>query len=172
LPPAGRAAGLAGILALAVLLAGCGRAGDPNAPTNTRSSKPPEPTGDEPSELAGTGWELVSARGRGLPEDVEITLTFEPDDPYTKFAGRAVCNGYGGRNVATGKGEVEINVVQSSAVGCGTEGDRLERDYYDALQEAAAYRVRDGRLEIRDQNGEEVLVYAAAGEEAPPDSGV
>lgn len=115
----------------------------------------------------------MSLRGRSLPEDVKITLAFEADDPYTKFVGHAVCNGYGGRNVATQDGAVEINTFESSAVGCGTEDNRLERDYYDALKDAATYRVRDGRLEIQDKSGEKILVYAAdSRRQTLPDSGI
>lgn len=99
---------------------------------------------------------LVSPGGRTLPEAVEIALEIENDDPYAKFVGDAICNGYGARNIATEKGVVEINAIESSAVGC--PGD-TKRTYYESLQDAIAYRLWEGRLEMRNAAGKTILVY-------------
>lgn len=127
---------------------------------------------EKPSELAGTEWVLKSLGDREVPDDIEITLEIEDDSPYTKFNGDAVCNIYAGWNVATEDGVVEINTFESTAVGCGTDGNRLERDYYDALRDAAAYRVREGRLEMRNAADGTILVYKEQGQEPGlPESG-
>lgn len=121
------------------------------------------------TSLAGTEWVLVSLRECGLPDEARITLHTEDDSPYTKFVGDAICNSYGARNVATEKEKVEINAVESSTVGCGENGNRLVRDYYDALREATNYRIQDSRSEIRGSGDETMLAYER--ERSLPDSG-
>lgn len=157
-----------GVLVLATLTA-CG----PPVKSSDEPSGAAETTQDESEPgLAGTEWVLALLGDREIPDGVEITLKVEDDPPYTKFNGNAVCNIYGGRNVATEDGVVEINTFESSAVGCGIDGNRLERDYYDALRDAAAYRMREGRLKMRDAAGETILVYTEQGREPGlPESG-
>lgn len=143
-----------GALALTALAA-CGSSTVSSDEISTVAESVP---GESAPDLAGTEWVLVFLAGHEMP-DGEITLRVEDDPPYTKFDGNAVCNAYGGRNVATEEGVVEIDTFASSAVGCGSDGNRLERAYYDALREAATYRVRDGLLEMESGDGEKVLAY-------------
>jgi heat shock protein HslJ len=137
--------------------------------TSTATKTAPD---ESSSELGRTEWVLTSFGDREIiPYDIEITLNVEDDSPYTKFGGRAACNVYGGRNVATEDGVVEINGVESSAVGCGV-GDSVERVYFDALTNAATYRIEDGSLMLRDRDGETILIYDVRGrEDTLPDSG-
>lgn len=138
-----------------IVLTAYGKLAASDVKTQAESSVERESTGSAALDLVGTEWVLVSLRGRALPDGGRITLNIEGDHPYTKFVGDAVCNGYGARNVAIQEGEVEINVVESSAVGCPA----IEQTYYEYLQDAVAYRVREGRLEMRNARGENILVY-------------
>lgn len=144
----------------------CGNLAGSDVKTRTNSSVESESTGSSVPDLVGTEWILVLLRDRDLPENAEITLKIENDDPYTKFVGDAICNGYGARNVAPERGFVEINTIESSAVSC--PGD-TERTYYESLQNAVAYRARKGRLEMQNTAGKTILVYER--ERELPDSG-
>lgn len=145
-------------------LVACGILADLDAKTRSEPSTERESTGSVASDLVGTEWVLVSLRNRALPEDAAITLKIEADDPYTKFVGDAICNGYGARNVATEKGAVEINSIESSAVGCPA----VEETYYESLRDATTYRVSEGRLEMRNTAGQTTLIYQRG---ELPDSG-
>lgn len=122
------------------------------------------------SGLAGTEWILASLAGHEIPESAEISLKIENDPPYTRFRGDAVCNSYGGRNVATEDGIVEINAVERTAVGCGARNS-VESAYFDALTNAATYRVEDGSLELRDRDGETILIYDRREDTLPKSGG-
>ncbi len=153
-------------LTLITVLAACGKPASLDAEPRDELSVERESTSSTGPDLVGTEWVLVSLRGRTLSEDAEITLEIKADDPYTVFGGHAICNGYGGRNVATEYGAVEINTLDSTLIGC--PGD-TERTYYESLQEAVAYRVRQERLEMRNTAGKTILVYER--ERELPDSG-
>lgn len=168
MPSLARPVAIIGMLALMALPTACvSSAGSPGETSAVERTAPDEGR----PELAGTEWVLTSLGSREVPDDTDITLKVADDAPYTKFGGDAVCNSYGGRNVATEDGVMEINAVESTAVGCGA-GSSVERTYFDALQDAATYRVRDDLLEIENAAGETILVFAREGRVRElPDSG-
>lgn len=103
-------------MALAISLAACAPSGERSEEPSTTANT--EPTADDmATNLAGTEWVLASLHGRTL-EGPNIILEIVEDQPYTRFSGDAVCNSYSGRNVATDDSAVEINTIESTAVGC------------------------------------------------------
>jgi len=149
------------MLALPLLLAACDR------PENTHTTSDKEPTSmmettggsgsrNDPGELTGTEWALTSLNGRELIEDTSITLDFDRD----AVRGNAGCNAYGG-NVGMRNGVMKVRgrSFDMTLVGCGGTIGRQEKDYLDALENGAGYRVVDDRLEIRNAEGETTLVY-------------
>ena len=104
-----------------------------------------------PADLAGTQWVLVSLSGDRPIEDTSITLYFEE----TFLGGYMTCNGYGG-SPDTGPLAVTVQL-------CATPKGVMEQEaaYVDALLKAARYRVVDDRLEIDDETGETILIFAA-----------
>ncbi len=118
-----------------------------------------------PADLAGTQWVLVSLSGDRPIEDTSITLYFEE----TFLGGSMTCNGYGGspdtgRCIATYDGTLTLPGPLAVTVQlCATPKGVMEQEaaYVDALLKAARYRVVDDRLEIDDETGETILIFAA-----------
>lgn len=77
------------------------------------------------------------------------------------------CNGYGGgrdsgKYMATDEGTLTIPQIAVTVQLCLTPEGIMEQEaaYIEALQNAAAYRVMDDRLEIANAAGETTLVFA------------
>jgi len=146
------------VLVLASLVGACN--------VNSRAAQP----GAMPS-LAGTEWTLTSLDGSRLIEDTEITLYLKE----THLGGAMTCNGYGGGRdsgsyTATGDGTLAILQLAVTMQLCPSPEGIMEQEaaYIEALRSAATYRTTDDRLEIADDSGKVVLVYARAGSGASP----
>jgi heat shock protein HslJ len=117
----------------------------------------------EAADLVGTQWTLTSLDGKGLIEGTEITLFFEE----TFLGGAMTCNGYGGgpdsgKYVATDDGALTVARPLAVTVQlCSSPEGIMEQEeaYIEALQNAAAYRVVDNRLEINSAAGDTSLVF-------------
>ena len=114
-------------------------------------------------DLVGTEWALISLNGESLIGDTEISLYFEE----ALLGGSMTCNGYGGgrdsgKYTATDSGSLTIPMIAVTLQFCSEPEGIMEQEaaYIEALQEAAAYRVVDDRLEITNAAGETPLVFA------------
>ena len=117
---------------------------------------------DGKSALEDTQWVLTSLRGNPLLDETEITLKFENEI----LSGSAGCSSYGGgpdsgRFRTTEKGALEIPTLAITAELCTGPDGIMEQEmaYVAALISAKAYVVEEDRLEMRDADGEIVLVY-------------
>jgi len=139
-------------LVLAGLLAGCGGVDGTPTPSPEASATPGGAT-----DLDGSEWTLVELNGASLLPDTNITLSFEEG----RAGGFAGCNAYGGPYEEGSDGALSISMLERTLQAClEPEGVMEQEDaYLAALQEAAAYRMEDGRLEIEDGTGEVALVY-------------
>jgi heat shock protein HslJ len=116
-----------------------------------------------PERLAGTEWTLISLHDSNLIEHTYITLTFK--EAY--LGGRMTCNQYGGgpdsgKYTATGDGVLTLPGGLAVTVQLCSEPEGImeqEATYIEALQDAAAYRIVDDRLEIADASRETTLVF-------------
>ena len=155
-----------GTLTVAISLVACSQPDERSdaSPTteNTEPSAKREPTyieklpGDVAPELADTEWTLVSLYGSGPLDNTNITLNVEDDG----IGGSTGCNYYGGK-VLMYEGILETRGgLSSTKVGCPGEINQQESAYLRALDDAAFYRVRDGRMEIQDAAGETTMVFA------------
>ncbi len=109
-------------------------------------------------DLDGTEWVLTSLYGSDLVEGSNITLNFG-EGSVGGFAG---CNGYGGGYTAADDGTLMIPEIAVTAQLCEAPDGVMpqEEAYVQALGNAAAYRVTDGRLEIDNASVETTLVFA------------
>jgi len=112
------------------------------------------------TRLAGTEWRLTSMSGRALIEGTEMSLTFDE----TTFSGSAGCNTYGGSYSADavalrGRG------IYATEMGCMEPEGVLEQEqaYLAALATVVSYRVENGRLEMHDEAGSQILTFAPLG---------
>jgi len=110
------------------------------------------------ADLDGTEWMLASLYGSDLVEGSNVTLNFG-EGSVSGFAG---CNGYGGGYTAVDDGTLMIPEIAVTAQLCQPPDDVMPQEdaYMQALGNAAAYRVTDGRLEIDNASGETTLVFA------------
>lgn len=116
-----------------------------------------EPT--VPAELASTEWELTSLNGKPLADGTNVTLNFT-DGQIEGFGG---CNRYSSDYTGTADGTLIIpkTIFKITVMLCQGPAGVMEQEdtYADALRNAVAYRVTDGRLEIRNAAGETALVF-------------
>jgi len=132
--------GMLTILALPVLLAGCGR---------------PEPS----ASLDGTQWVLTSLNGSSPLEGTEITLAFDDGEA----SGSAGCNSYFGPYTVDGTGGLTFQGLANTEMACLEPEGIMEQEteYLQILRAATRFSVADGQLEILADGGG-VLVYRRA----------
>lgn len=110
----------------------------------------------ESFSLDGTEWVLESLNGEPLLEDTNITLEFE-DESLNGYSG---CNWYGGPYKATAMTFSVVEIVstqQACTIPVGAM--RQEGTLYEALGQAATYRVTGDRLEFVDSMGDVTLTF-------------
>jgi heat shock protein HslJ len=141
------------LIALAAVLTACSGFGEVVAPSNAETEQP----GDR-VDLDGTEWVLISLNGNSLIEGSNITLDFT-EGQVSGFAG---CNWYGGKHTGTDKDPLAIAEMAVTAQLCPAPEGVMQQEtaYTEALQNAAACRVVDDRLEIDNAAGETTLVFA------------
>ncbi|NIN65649.1 MAG: META domain-containing protein [Anaerolineae bacterium] len=132
--------GLFVILALPVLLSGCGE---------------PEPS----ASLDGTEWVLTSLNGDSPLQGTEITLAFDDGEA----SGSAGCNTYFGPYTVDGAGGLTFHGLANTEMACLEPEGIMEQEteYLQTLRSATRYTVTDGQLEILADGGG-VLVYRRA----------
>jgi len=114
--------------------------------------------GDHP--LNGTRWRLTEWTLSSLsPADFTITAAFEGG----QISGRSAVNTYGGP-YSLGPGNAFAVGKLAGTMMAGPEpAMRAERAYLTLLGQARSYELGKGRLTLFDGEGNESLVFAAAG---------
>lgn len=111
-------------------------------------------------KLNRTGWVLASLRGKRPVGGTDVTLGFVNG----QVSGSSGCNSYSADYIAD-DGALDIgDEIMHTLVAC--DPVRLmdqEGSYLKALQEATSYRVVGRRLEIRNSNGDTILILVKDG---------
>ena len=128
------------MVALAVLLIGCGQPG-------------------APASLEGTSWVLTSLNGSAPIAGTEITLAFEGGEG-TGFAG---CNSYFGSYTVEAADKLTFSAVGSTEMACLEPEGVMEQEaeYLDTLRAATGVRLSAGELQILSAGGR-LLVFRRA----------
>jgi len=118
-------------------------------------------TAPTPTALTGTEWRLETLRGKPLVEGSNITLDFG-NYSFEGFHGYSGCNYYGARYLATETSFRVVYGVGSTAMLCtAPEGVMAQEGaYHRALGQVVGYRTEGERLEMVDEGGAPVLVFA------------
>jgi peptidyl-Lys metalloendopeptidase len=113
--------------------------------------------------LENTSWELESLNGNAVLPGTAITLEFSGD----QISGSAGCNHYGG-SYRAGADNLNVSDLFWTEMGCLEPEGILEQEqaYLTTLSAAAKYQIGDGKLEILDETGAQVLVFVAPGSKA------
>ncbi len=126
------------ILLLSLLLAACGG-------------------GANLASLAGTAWVLEQINGQLIVDNTIPTLTFGEDG---QASGHGSCNGFGG-TYEVKNGKLTFESLMSTMMACLEPGVmEQEAAYLQALQSAAAYELKAGRLLVLDASGQVLLAFA------------
>jgi heat shock protein HslJ len=138
---------IAVVLVFTALLAAC-----------TTTTKDPSPTPGP--VLLNTEWVLISLHGNPLIEETQITLSFGD----TSLDGSAGCNTYGA-SYAASEDSLRLSGIYATEMACPEPEGILdqEREYLNALNAAARFRLDGDRLEVYDEAGAPILVFAAVG---------
>lgn len=104
------------------------------------------------ARLTGT-WRLETLHGEAVDpsgaRESAPTLTLSPGG---EASGSGGCNGFSTTYEHRDR-EINFGRITATKMACPETMD-LERDYFDALNEARRYRIRDGGLELLDGQGE------------------
>ena len=150
-------------LVLAAVLTACGGPGEPVEPPGGGNRS--EST-NEGTTLEGTEWVLTSLDGNSAVEGSTITLAFHNGD---EISGNAGCNYYGARHISSGNDfNISARDIDKTDIDCNVPECVMQQEdaYFEALRNAAAYRVMGDRLEIKNTAGETILTFAM--KEEPP----
>lgn len=117
----------------------------------------------EPLSLLGTPWTVLRYNnGRGgitsVIRDTEITAVFAEDGTLSGFAG---CNNYSTTYQTNGNSITISSTFSLSQKLCSApEGvEQQEGAYLDALVSAATFAIRENQLELRNADGQRVVIY-------------
>lgn len=102
------------------------------------------------STLVDTNWQLTSLAGQPPLKDVEVTLSFSKD----AFGGNDGCNAFGGGSYEVKEESISFgNDYIATMMYCTDEIAAQYNIFYDALKQAASYKVTDASLALMDANG-------------------
>ncbi|MCK4472442.1 MAG: META domain-containing protein, partial [Anaerolineae bacterium] len=121
---------------------------------------------NEGATLGGTEWVLTSLNGNSPVEGSTITLAFHNED---EISGNGGCNNYFTLYGDSGDGFITISQgIERTKWGCDVPEGVLQQEeaYFEALANAATYRVMNDRLEFDTAAGETILTFAM--KEEPP----
>ena len=142
------------VVALAAVAAGCGSSSGGSGGGGSTSA----------ASLAGTSWKLtgwsVSSQD---PNDFTISAEFKDG----RIGGTSAVNQYGGPYTAGDDGSFSVGELVSTMM-AGPEPDmRAEQTYLKLLAEAKKFKLDGETLTLSDANGNELLIYTAAGVASP-----
>ncbi len=153
---------LIGMIALALLLAGCTTPELPGQPPATGEGTPPvTPLTVERTPLIGTGWTLISGlSGTGtwnVLAGTTITATFGEDG---QVSGSAGCNNYFAAYQSL-TNTLSIGTPATTRMYCAEPAGIMNQEtlYLSNLQGAATYAIEGDLLTISDTNGRTLLTY-------------
>ena len=117
--------------------------------------------GSGAATLQDTAWELESLGGNDLIPGTTITLKFEGEQK----SGSAGCNQYGGGYQASAD-SLSFGDTFATEMACMEPESVMDQEiaYLTALGTAATYQVAGDRLEVYDDAGTQILVFALSGE--------
>lgn len=132
-----RVFGLA-LLTFSLLSAGCGAVGA--------------------GELEGTEWVLEGWSVSSLdPAGFETTASFSDG----QIGGRAAVNSYGGPYTARADGSFSVGEITQTLMAGSEDAMRAEETYFELLARAREYTLQEDTLALLDENGNELLLFAA-----------
>jgi heat shock protein HslJ len=106
--------------------------------------------------LVGTDWTLFSLNGHELVPDTTITLSFTGE----AMVGYGGCNHYGTEVEITNDTFIFDEIASTEFYCVEPEGNvEQEKDYLLTLQSVTTYSLSDGRLEMKNKNGDVVLIF-------------
>ncbi len=94
-----------------------------------------------------------------VPPDVQITAFFSVDGSLT---GNGGCNSYTSAYIAEGQ-VITIYPPSSNKEVCGDPADTLERTYLELLPQVANFEIKEGKLSMLNNVGEEILSFSSNG---------
>jgi heat shock protein HslJ len=110
----------------------------------------------EESRLDGTAWRLEGWSVSSLyPGDFDITAAFKDG----QISGKSAVNSYSGPYTAGSSGDFSAGPLTYTEMAGPEPAMRAEGLYFELLDRARSYLVGDGRLTLRDANGNELLVF-------------
>jgi heat shock protein HslJ len=114
-------------------------------------------TGVVSSASIDGSWKLSTINGQPAQDGTNVTAKFENGE----VSGSAGCNSYGGKYSASGS-KVSMKDLVSTMMACDGQGVMdQESAFLQAMGQAASYTVNNGSLEVKNSNGETILVFSA-----------
>ena len=110
--------------------------------------------------LEGTAWSLLRYGDAELPENVVVTLMYDPEQ--ARIAGRSGCNRYFGP-VTVRDGRIEVGNLASTRRMCPPPMMEVEGAFLKMMQSAGAYHIEKGQLIVECAEGQQ-LVFAPTAE--------
>lgn len=140
-------------LVLIFVLTACTLPSPQPTPQNTNTPEAQDP-------LAGTQWSLVTLGSSGaetpIVPDSHVTLQFGEENGVS---GNAGCNSFGGSYKVENQ-KLEFSQVITTLMACTPEEVmQQEREFLNALNNAASFEISNGNLQIKDQAGQFVLNF-------------
>lgn len=108
------------------------------------------------STLTDTSWQLTSLAGKQPLKDVEVTLIFSKDT----IGGNDGCNTYGGSYKSSKDTITFGNDIFSTMMYCTDEIAAQYNFFYDALKQAATYKITDSSFSLLDAKGSILAEFA------------
>ncbi|HCS38685.1 MAG TPA: hypothetical protein DIW44_03765 [Anaerolineaceae bacterium] len=108
--------------------------------------------------LADTNWQLTKLAGKTPLPDVNVTLNFSKD----AIGGNDGCNTYGG-SYTTNKDTITFgNDIFSTMMYCTDEIAVQYQAFYEALKQAATYKITTNSLTLFDTKGSVLAEFTAS----------
>ncbi len=111
------------------------------------------------ADLDNTNWKLVSyfdgSTTRQVPTDAEVTLTFQDG----AAGGKSACNRYRS-DVTIGDDTLKFGMAMGTRMACEPPLMEIEGVYLRTLEAVATWRISDDALELRDNAGKTLLIFA------------
>jgi heat shock protein HslJ len=114
--------------------------------------------------LGGTSWRLTGWSISAInPAEFTITLGF--DDGTA--AGQSAVNSYGGSYAEGRGGKLELGEIASTLMAGPEPAMEAEAAYYELLGRVDSYTMDNSTLTLRDEDGNDLLIFTAAQSAAP-----
>jgi heat shock protein HslJ len=158
---------------LLFVAAACTPAGSEVVPTPTTPSEPTteptiEPTDEpalEPAPTDGIHWSLIHTIVGGdaivpIPADVIAYLQTEGE----LVSGKSGCNTFSGTAIVEGN-RLSFGPLATTRMACPEEQTAFETEFLNLLSKVAIYKLTDGNLELQNNDGLPLALFAPATEQ-------